>query len=101
MSLFPASSIAVFVLPTFAASDAIAMGVIAALRDQGRDVPRDVAVIGFDDAPGAALFTPAVSSIRQDWDRGGTLLAQKILALTKGAKPASETMPVQLKPRKS
>ncbi len=83
----------------FAASDAIAMGVIAALREMGRSVPHDVAVIGFDDAPGAALFTPPVTSIRQDWDRGGTLLAQKILALTKGAKPISETMPVQLKLR--
>ena len=85
----------------FAASDAIAMGVIAALRDAGRAVPDDVAVIGFDDAPGAALFTPAVSSIRQDWDRGGKLLAQKILALTKGARPDSESLPVEIKPRKS
>lgn len=85
----------------FAASDAIAMGVIDALRDHGRSVPGEVAVIGFDDAPGAALFTPPVSSIRQDWDRGGKLLAQKILALTKGAKAASESMPVEIKPRKS
>ena len=85
----------------FAASDGIAMGVITALRDQGRDVPGDVAVIGFDDAPGAALFMPSLSSIRQDWDRGGTLLAQKILALTKGGKAASESMPVEIKPRKS
>ncbi len=85
----------------FASSDAIAMGVIAALRDAGRAVPGDVAVIGFDDAPGAALFTPPVSSIRQDWDRGGKLLAQKILALTGGAKPSSETMPVEIKPRNS
>ncbi|WP_428334676.1 LacI family DNA-binding transcriptional regulator [Novosphingobium sp.] len=85
----------------FAASDGIAMGVIAALHDQGRTVPDDVAVIGFDDAPGAALFSPPVSSIRQNWDRGGTLLAQKILALTKGGKAVSETLPVEAKPRKS
>ena len=85
----------------FAASDAIAMGVISALHDAGRAVPGDVAVIGFDDAPGAALFTPSVSSIRQDWDRGGKLLAQKIVDLTKGAKPVSETMPVEIKLRES
>jgi DNA-binding LacI/PurR family transcriptional regulator len=85
----------------FAASDAIAMGVIAALQDAGRTVPDQVAVIGFDDAPGAALFTPPVTSIRQDWDRGGTLLAQKILSLIKGAKTASETMPVELRSRKT
>jgi len=85
----------------FASSDAIAMGVITCLRDAGHTVPDDVAVIGFDDAPGAALFTPSVSSIRQDWDRGGKLLAQKILALTKGAKPLSESMPVEIKSRES
>lgn len=83
----------------FAASDGIAMGVIDALHEAGRTVPGDVAVIGFDDAPGAAVHVPAVSSIRQDWDRGGTLLAQKILALSKGQWPTSETMPVELKPR--
>ena len=83
----------------FAASDAIAMGVIDALGDNGLPVPEKVSVIGFDDAPGAALFTPAVTSVRQDWDRGGTLLAQKILELTAGGKPASQSMPVELKPR--
>lgn len=83
----------------FAASDAIAMGVIRALGEAGRVVPHDVSVIGFDDAPGAALFTPPVSSIRQDWECGGTLLAQKILALADGAKPASQTMVIELKPR--
>jgi DNA-binding LacI/PurR family transcriptional regulator len=83
----------------FAASDAIAMGVIDALQEAGLAVPGDVAVVGFDDAPGAASFTPSVTSIRQDWDRGGTLLAQKILEVIGGARVSSESMPVQLKPR--
>jgi len=85
----------------FAASDAIAMGAIEALGDAGYEVPDAVSVVGFDDAPCAALFNPAITSIRQDWDRGGTLLAQKILELTSGGKPASETMPAELKSRKS
>jgi DNA-binding LacI/PurR family transcriptional regulator len=83
----------------FAASDGIAMGVVAALLDAGRNVPEEISVIGFDDAPSAALSSPPITSIRQDWDRGGTLLAQKILALTSGGKPVSETMPVELKAR--
>lgn len=85
----------------FAASDAIAMGVIRALGEAGLRVPGDVSVVGFDDAPGAALFTPSVTSIRQDWECGGTLLAQKILALTQGEKPASQAMAIELKARVS
>jgi DNA-binding LacI/PurR family transcriptional regulator len=83
----------------FAASDAIAMGVIDALGNAGLSVPGDVAVVGFDDAPGAASFMPPVTSIRQDWDRGGTLLAQKILGIITGGTALSESMPVELKPR--
>ncbi len=83
----------------FAASDAIAMGVLNALKVAGLKIPDDVSVIGFDDAPGAALYTPAVTSISQDWDHGGRLLAQKILELTGGGTPKSESMPVELRPR--
>jgi DNA-binding LacI/PurR family transcriptional regulator len=85
----------------FAASDSIAMGAIDALAAAGVDVPGGVAVIGFDDSPGAALFTPTISSIRQDWDQGGTLLATKILELITGGKPKSETMAVTLNARET
>jgi len=83
----------------FAASDAIAMGVLKALTAHGVKIPSEVSVVGFDDAPGAALHSPAVTSISQDWDRGGILLAQKILELTSGGRPTSETMSVGLRPR--
>lgn len=83
----------------FAASDGIAMGAMEALAEAGIEVPEGVSVVGFDDSPGAALFTPAISSIRQDWDRGGTLLAEKILKLISGGKPRTEKMPVALNAR--
>ena len=80
----------------FAASDAIAMGVIKALDAQAVPVPKAVAVVGFDDAPGASRIVPALTSIRQDWDRGGTLLANKIVLMTEGGSATSESMPVEL-----
>lgn len=80
----------------FASSDAIAMGAIEALQAAGRKVPDDVSVVGFDDSPGAALFSPRLTSIRQDWGVGGELLAQKVLDRVAGKSVESRAMPVEL-----
>lgn len=80
----------------FACSDLLAMGAIRALGELGRSVPDDVSVVGYDDMPLAASFLPPLSSVRQDWQEGGTLLARKVLALI-GDEPAqSEMLPVEL-----
>jgi DNA-binding LacI/PurR family transcriptional regulator len=44
----------------------------------------------------AAAFQPALSSVRQDWQAGGSLLAQKMLALIRGEEVASQVLPVSL-----
>jgi LacI family transcriptional regulator len=49
----------------FAASDAMALGALHAVRHVGLRVPADVAVIGFDDLPLAASSTPPLTSVRQ------------------------------------
>lgn len=85
----------------FASSDAIAMGAIEALQARGHDVPGEVSIVGFDDSPGAALFSPRLSSIRQDWAVGGELLAQKVLDLVAGKPVESRAMPVELMIRDS
>ncbi len=85
----------------FASSDAIAMGAIEALQARGYTIPGDVSVVGFDDSPGAALFSPRLTSIRQDWGVGGELLAQKVLAKVAGKAVASRAMPVTLIVRES
>jgi len=48
----------------FAASDLMALGAMRALREAGRRVPHDVAVVGFDDSPAAASAEPPLSSVR-------------------------------------
>jgi DNA-binding LacI/PurR family transcriptional regulator len=52
----------------FAASDLMALGALRALREAGRRVPDDVAVVGFDDSPAAASAEPALSSVRWPLD---------------------------------
>jgi DNA-binding LacI/PurR family transcriptional regulator len=51
----------------FAANDQMALGVLRAMREVGRDVPGDVSVVGFDDIPEAAYFTPSLTTVRQDF----------------------------------
>lgn len=49
----------------FAATDNIAMGVLARAHDVGVAIPRDLSVVGFDDAPQSAFLAPALTTVRQ------------------------------------
>ncbi|GAB2764633.1 LacI family DNA-binding transcriptional regulator [Terrabacter koreensis] len=46
-------------------NDRAALGVLAGLRAQGRDVPGDVSVVGYDDSPVARLATIDLTSVSQ------------------------------------
>jgi DNA-binding LacI/PurR family transcriptional regulator len=50
-----------------AGNDEVALAVLRALTEQGRRVPRDVSVIGFDDQPLASLVSPALTTVAQDF----------------------------------
>ncbi len=65
----------------FAASDLIALGVIRALQDRGLAVPRDVAVVGFDDIPAASYCNPRLTTVRQDTRLAGELLVDNLIKL--------------------
>jgi LacI family transcriptional regulator len=63
----------------FAYNDMSAIGAIRALREHGLRVPEDVSVIGFDDIPGAAFYTPSLTTVRQPLNRMGEVAAQSLL----------------------
>ncbi len=46
-------------------NDVSAMGVIKRLRESGKNVPKDVSVVGFDDIPAARMTYPALTTLRQ------------------------------------
>ena len=66
------------VTAVFAANDQMALGVLRRLHESGRDVPGEVSVVGFDDIPEAAFFTPPLTTVRQDF---GEMGRQSVLAL--------------------
>ncbi|WP_343047941.1 LacI family DNA-binding transcriptional regulator [Cellulomonas humilata] len=54
------------VTAVFAGNDQMAIGLLRALLEAGRDVPGDVSVVGFDDVPEAAYLARSLTTIRQD-----------------------------------
>lgn len=80
----------------FACNDLVAMGATRALIERGHRVPDDVTVVGYDDTPLGATFNPPLSTVHQNWHEGGVLLARKAVALFRGEKVRSETLPSRL-----
>lgn len=68
------------VTAVFAANDPMALGLLRALHERGRDVPGDVSVVGFDDVPESAFFSPPLTTVRQDFDEIGRRSLQLLLA---------------------
>jgi DNA-binding LacI/PurR family transcriptional regulator len=64
----------------FAASDAMALGAMSALRRAGLRVPQDIAVVGYDDSPLALFSDPPLSSVRQPIEEMGREMARAMLA---------------------
>lgn len=63
----------------FAASDLMALGVTQVLRAANRGVPREVAVVGFDDSTVAASADPPLSSVRQPIEEMGREMTRMLL----------------------
>lgn len=61
----------------FVASDLMASGALRTLRERGRTVPGDVAVVGFDDlTPLAETTDPPLTTVHQDIEEMGRLMAR-------------------------
>ena len=83
-----------------ALNDAMAAGVLAALRDDGRSVPGDVSVSGVDDVAVAADLGPGLTTIRYPLQLMGEL-AVKLALKPPGTRPRREPVPGTLVARGS
>jgi DNA-binding LacI/PurR family transcriptional regulator len=64
----------------FAANDLMAQGALLTLRERGRRVPEDVAVIGFDDSSAATASRPLLTTIRQPIEEMAAEMTRLLLA---------------------
>ncbi|MBD0708245.1 MULTISPECIES: LacI family DNA-binding transcriptional regulator [unclassified Streptomyces] len=87
----------------FAASDVMAAGARGVLREAGRRVPEDVALVGVDDSPVARLMDPPLTSVRQPIEEMGRTMARMLLQeITEGPpEPRRHVLPTELVVRES
>jgi LacI family transcriptional regulator len=92
-------------LPTavFIASDLVAFGAMAAVRDNGLSIPEDIAVVGFDDVRMARYVNPHLTTVHLPAFELGHAAAQLLLDwMDEGEMPPSQVLlPTQLVIRQS
>jgi DNA-binding LacI/PurR family transcriptional regulator len=64
----------------FVASDLMAAGAIRALRERGRRIPDDVAVVGFEDSSIARQTDPPLTTVHQPVEEMGRQMARLLVA---------------------
>lgn len=80
----------------FAFSDTAAMAVIGAFRDTGLVAGEDYALVGYNNIPPSAQFSPAITTIAQKTDVAGALLVEKLMQQIDGARPRSTMLRTEI-----
>jgi len=65
----------------FCANDTVAFGAMKWLHENGRSVPKDVGVVGFDDIDASAHVHPALSTVAVPKERIGELAVRTLLQM--------------------
>jgi DNA-binding LacI/PurR family transcriptional regulator len=85
----------------FVNSDLMAIAAMDELRAQGRRVPDDVAVVGYDDVSVARHSDPPLTTIRQNAPLAGRLLADSLVQHLRTGVVTNVSIPAELVVRKS
>ena len=86
----------------FAMSDVMAVGAIRGLRDQGKCVPEDISVVGFDGVELGQYYVPRLASISQNLDALAERSFRILLSnIEDGDSAHYEILPVSLLDRES
>jgi LacI family transcriptional regulator len=68
----------------FCANDLMAIGALDAARELGLSIPRDVALVGFDDVDAAALVSPALTTVGNPSYQTGYSAGELLLSRLRG-----------------
>jgi DNA-binding LacI/PurR family transcriptional regulator len=87
----------------FAANDQMALGLLRAFHERGRDVPGEISVVGFDDIPEARNFIPPLTTVHQDFAEMGRRCVQTVLRQIRNevTTPGTTLVPTRLVTRSS
>jgi DNA-binding LacI/PurR family transcriptional regulator len=85
----------------FVASDAMAAGALRVLRERGRAVPEDVAVVGFNDILTARHTQPSLTTIHQPIVALGREMTRMLVRVLGGDEPTPLILPTDLVIRES
>jgi DNA-binding LacI/PurR family transcriptional regulator len=86
----------------FACDDESAQGALAALQQAGRQVPGEVALMGFDDLLASRHLTPPLSTVRAPTEQVGRAAVQMLVQRLRGEQPpATVILPTELVVRQS
>ena len=75
----------------FAANDYMAIGLLRALRDAGVEVPRQIAVVGFDDIAFARYLDPPLTTVHVDAYALGEQATLSLVRIMRAAPPLRST----------
>ena len=82
-------------------SDVIALASLSTFQELGLQVPKDVAVVGYDDIKLAAYSSPQLTTVRQNIRHAGRILVESVLGLINGEDVPDTTLASELVVRRS
>ncbi len=86
----------------FVANDMMAIGAAQAIKDNHKQIPEDISIVGFDDIPLTRVIDPPLTTVRQPaFDKGVVATKLLISYLKEKEKPESQNLDVELIIRKS
>lgn len=76
----------------FVGNDQMALGVMQVAIRKGRQIPADLGIVGFDNIPESAYFSPSLTTIQQDQHKIGQVAVEHIIQIIESTAESSESV---------